>query len=138
MSRDLGVWIDREKAILVSLDEQGRSSVEVIESGIESRKKSGGGGRGIGGKSQTAADDRRREQQRRFCKQVLDRLAEGERIQLYGPGETRKDLDRMMRERQELARRLVGSSKADSMTTPQLVAMVRDAFGAAARRQSRR
>lgn len=138
MTKRLGVWIDREKAYLVGLDDAAAPSVTCIESKVESRKKPRGGQRGVGGEEQGHGDHRRQAQLNHFYEQVLERMKGVEQIRLFGPGSTRMHLETLMMERHDLAEHLDGTETADSMTEPQLVALVREAFGVTPRRRSQR
>jgi len=135
MRKFVGVWIDHEKACLVALDEQGSPSATHLESGVEARIKPHGGKRGIGGTPQNQIDGRRREHLHRYYQQVMNSLGSCEQVRLFGPGLARKELQSVMMEHHDLAQRLVGSEKVDSMTTSQFVALVQNAFELTPRRR---
>ena len=80
MRKNLGVWIDHEKAYLVTLDEEDTPSVACIESGVDPRTKPRGGPRGVGGVPQGKIDRARHEQLRRFYEQVAGSLGDAEQI----------------------------------------------------------
>jgi hypothetical protein len=139
-----GVWVDHRKAILVKLDGD-EATTETVRSEVGPRVRRAGGtagatatamGRGraggrTGGPQQAVAEDRldRKHEQSlaRYYRKLADRLDDAEAIFVFGPGEAPGELARSLEAK--LGSRMVGVEAADKMTTPRIVAHVREIFG---------
>jgi hypothetical protein len=127
-----GLWIDHRKAIIATLSEKGETTRE-IPSNVEKQP-----GR-FGGKRSTAsfesnlvqADDT---QQRRFTKhlggfydEVLSCIRDARSVLIFGPGEAKGELKKIM-EQNNLHDRVVVMEAADKMTDRQIAARARHYF----------
>ena len=127
-----GLWIDREKAVIVMATDQGHE-IKVIVSNVDKQL-----GRSEGVRSTTSyepqlvpADDRRerrlRGQLNIYYDSVLACIQGAEEVLLFGPGEAKGELKkRIMRTRHGV--RVVGVEPADKMTERQVSAKVRHYF----------
>jgi hypothetical protein len=132
MKTTAGLWIDHRKAIIVTLSEKGETTREIL-SNVEKQP-----GR-FGGKRSTAsfesdlvqADDTR---QRRFTKhlggfynEVLECIRDAQSVLIFGPGEAKGELKKIM-EQNNLLDRVVVMESADKMTDRQITARARNYF----------
>jgi hypothetical protein len=133
MKTIVGLWIDHRKAIVVTLSDKGDQQTREILSDAEKQ-----GGR-INGKRSTAsfesqqmrADDK---QQRGFTKhlkvfyeEVLSCIRDAESVLIFGPGEAKGELKKLM-EQNNLQERVAVLESADKMTDRQIAAKARDYF----------
>lgn len=129
MDRNVGVWIDHDKALIVQL--QGSKEVRMqLASEVERHTRQHGGGRPATpfGVSETRADRRRENQIKAWCREVMEAVADADRIYLLGPGEAKRDLLREMEKSRSMAGKIVGCDSADHMTENQVAAQVREYF----------
>ncbi len=134
MKKLVGLWIDHEKAVLVTLDGDGEK-ITTIESGAESHYRLSGGSRSAtpyGPEeivSEKAPEERRKHEFHRYYQCVMRSLQGAERIYILGPGEAPKELEKEIRRVKQLAPKLGVVRKADKMTERQIAAEVRKHFG---------
>lgn len=121
-----GVWLDRRRACLVVLHGS-EETVATLDSGVEERTRSGGRPPPEPGKEKRTRN-RRRQQLARYFAQLIRALRDADAIYLLGPGETKRGLEQELRQRPELAQRLLAVETAGSMTSRQLVDRVRRAY----------
>lgn len=131
MKKQVGMWIDRPKAVIVALSDQ-KIDHGVIESNVEKRVRySGGTGSGTRGSRAGAKEDTRERrfehQLGRYYDEVLGRVRDAEAILIFGPGEAKRELQ-MALQRRGLGGRIVGFETVDKMTERQIEAKVRQAF----------
>jgi hypothetical protein len=128
-----GLWIDHRKAIVVTLSDTGEQQTREIMSDVEKQPGRINGKRSIGAfeSQQMQADDK---QQRGFTKHlktfyedVLASIRGSESVLIFGPGEAKGELRKLM-EQNNLHDRVVVLESADKMTDRQIAARVRDHF----------
>ena len=123
-----GIWIDNAGAILVRFNGEGEPEVSRIESHVDPRAKTTGGafnekGR-VGGASHSKPRNKRENQFARYFDEVWEAIREADRIAIFGPGTARKWLEARIRE-ENIHPEIVRAETLDSVTDPQLVALVR-------------
>ena len=139
MKREVGLWIDHRKAVIVIVTDEGEE-IHLIKSDVE--KDVRGSGRGSGGsrgsRSKTLygpqdvlSEDN---QERRFAShlsryydRVISCIRDAESILIFGPGEAKGELKKRL-ESKELHGRIVGIETVDKMTERQIAAKVRQYF----------
>lgn len=135
MSRDVGVWLDHRKAVVVNLKGDA-ATTRVIASAVEKHAERGGDSplQGKYEARQVPADDKR---QRAFTAELNDyydavvaALRNCDRLLLFGPGEAKLELKKRL-ERAKRGGHIVSLETEDKMTDPQIEAKVRAHFGAA-------
>jgi stalled ribosome rescue protein Dom34 len=131
MKMQVGMWIDRRKAVIVAVsdDELARN---VVESNVDKRVRySGGTGSGSrGSRAGTGEDTRERRfegQLGKYYDEVVAQVRDAEGILIFGPGEAKRELKAVL-ERDGLGARIVGVETVDKMTNRQIEAKVRLAF----------
>ncbi len=125
MKRDVGLWIDHRKAVIVTVSDDG-DGTEVIESGMEKHVRFAGGS-----DVDESADDMRGRRfashLARYYDRVIESIGDAGSILILGPGEAKGELQKRLQDT-ELAGRVVGVEPVDKMTDRQIAARVRQQF----------
>lgn len=136
MNRQVGMWLDHRKAVIVSLGE-GRENLEIMESNMEKHIRPAGGSRS---KSPYGPQDVMKEDSRerkyllhlsRWYDTVAKKLEHAGELLIFGPGEAKLEFKKHI-EGSPLAQRVIGIETVDKMTDPQIAAKVRKHFTPAA------
>jgi hypothetical protein len=132
MKKEVGLWIDHRKAVIVVTTDKGEE-IKLIVSKVEKQLRRSGGSplKGPHEASQVPADDSR---ERAFTGHlniyydaVIASIRDAEAILILGPGEAKVELKKRL-ESEELGGRIVGIETVDKMTDRQIVAKVRQRF----------
>lgn len=124
MSYKVGVWIDHEKAVIVSASEAGVTTM-TLESEVEAHPRYSGQQDGGGEKKY---EERHRQSLVRYYDEVIGRLGQPEALLVFGPGQAKLELnDRLSRSNPPLAR-AVQIETADKLRDAQIVAKVKEHF----------
>ena len=132
MERNVGIWIDHERAFVVEL--RGKEEVRShLASDVERHTRHHGGGRakpfrGFFAPSEASADRRRSNQIKSWCREVMESVAQADRIYIIGPGEAKTELLHEMDKSKALSGKVVGVENADQMTENQVAAKVREFY----------
>lgn len=129
----VGIWIDRQKAYLVTLDKDGQH-ISRIDSEVEGKFRPGGkiasastsSPRQIS--SDRKADERRRHQLHRYYQQIIKQLKNADSIFIFGPGQAKEELEKELESSQPLSAKVAVVETADQMTEKQMAARVREFF----------
>ena len=125
MKKQVGLWIDHKKAVLVFLTD-GQEEVKTIESNMEKHVRFSGSSAEEG-----SADDMRDRQYAghldKFYDDVITHIHDAEAILLMGPGEAKGEFRKLL-ESKELGGRVVAVETVDKMTDGQIAAQVRHTF----------
>jgi stalled ribosome rescue protein Dom34 len=123
MKREVGMWIDHRKAVIVSVTDKGEET-SLIRSNMEKHVR-------FSGSPEISAED---QQDRRFTEHlskyydgVISNIRDAESILILGPGEAKEELKERL-ERNNLGGRIVGIETVDKMTDRQIAAKVRERF----------
>ena len=133
MKKYMGVWIDREKAFLVSIMGD-KENTTFVESNVESRVRHSGGSRSrtpYGPQdvsSERKRDERHRHHLRDYYQRIISVLEDAHKIMIFGPGEAKTELGKEIKKSKQLSQRIVSFEPADKMTEKQIAAKVRNAF----------
>ncbi|HSN47222.1 MAG TPA: hypothetical protein VLR29_00535 [Flavobacterium sp.] len=135
MEKQVGIWIDSKKAIIVTLDGQKEEKITEIDSEVENsvyHNKEGNKGTFSGdhhSDSETKFDNRKKEQIDYFIKSVLFYVKGSDYLYLFGPGETKIKMEQKIRDDKSLEKiNLKAVETADSMTLNEIVAQVKDFY----------
>ena len=129
MEKQIGVWIDHEKAFIVSLVD-GKTTITYVSSDVPGHVRLAGGSRSSTAYGPQAISPERRIENRyrtqlhKYYKRVIHQIDEADQIFIFGPGEARVELKKMMRKSKERFAKITGTERADKMTEPQIVAKV--------------
>ena len=130
MKKQTGIWLDHEKAIIITLHRNGYI-LNTIESDIVTRERTIGETRKYGrfgdqSLYQEKHKERRiKEQTSDFFKNLLSEIKNVDELVLFGPANMKKELEKHILKDTTLASKLKAVVSADSMTDNQMVAWVK-------------
>lgn len=133
MKKQIGLWIDHERAFIVSLV-AGREEITIITSDVESHIKSVGGSRTASpyGPQDVATEkklERKRKQHlHKFYQKIIPALKDAQQIFIFGPGVAKAELEKECDKNKEMIGKIVHIQSADKMTEAQIVAKVKNFF----------
>lgn len=135
MEKQVGIWIDSKKAIIVTLDGQKEEKITEIDSEVENNvyhNKEGNKGTFSGSHhsdSETKFDNRKKEQIDYFLKSVMLYVKGSDYLYLFGPGEIKIKLEQRIHDDKTLGKiNLKAVETSDSMTLNEIVAQVKDFY----------
>ncbi|HVO76391.1 MAG TPA: hypothetical protein VMT60_00265 [Candidatus Bathyarchaeia archaeon] len=135
MKRLVGLWVDHDKAVCVTLDGESYTT-ETIESGVEGHFRLSGGWRTrspYGPQaivSEQRPDERRRHQLHSYYRKLVAALRGADAIYIIGPGEAPHELQKEIAKLKGMASKVAAVERADKMTTRQIAARVKRFFKA--------
>ena len=127
MKKTVGLWIDHQKAVIVSVT-GAEEEIKLIHSDIEEQRIEEQGRQN--GRSIPSDDIRLRvltEHLNNYYETVISCIRNAKSILLFGPGEAKGELKKRL-EKDNLGDRIVGVETTDKMTEPQIVAKVKEHF----------
>lgn len=133
MKKNVGVWLDTEKAYVITL-ENGKSQIEKIESDVETRIRFKGETKAysrMGNHFINPAKKithRRRHQFKQFFENISSRISDAEEIYLFGPAETKVHLAKHINKHTDLNDKIRKIESEDIITENQMVAKVKEVF----------
>lgn len=121
MKREVGLWIDRSKAVIVTIAHEGEG-IRGLESNLERHVRFSGVSSEDGwmgnlqdGKLSTCLTS--------YYDDVIACILDADSIQIYGPGEAKLQLEKRLRNA-ELGERIVRTETVEKMTERQIEAKV--------------
>jgi len=127
MKREIGLWIDHRKAVIVIVTDKGEET-KIIESNMEKHVRFSGGS-SEPGQAEDVRDRQFNNHLNIYYDDVIAFIGDAKSILIFGPGEAKGELKKRI-EREELKERIVNIETADKMTDHQIMARVRDHFHA--------
>jgi hypothetical protein len=125
MKRQVGVWINHRKAVIVSISAEGEET-KLITSKLERPARPPGSAHSKAGYQPEDQRDRQVVGHlNRYYDEVISFIREAESILILGPGEAKEELQKRI-ESKKLHGRIVGIETVDKMTDAQIVARVRE------------
>ena len=130
MEKYAGIWVDHEKAFLVTIMD-GKETFSSMASGVEGHIRLSGGSRSrtpYGPQdvaSEKTIDERRKHGLHGYYQEIMRAIGDAKKILIFGPGEAKIELEKEMRKSKALSAKIVGVEPADKMTEKQIVAKVR-------------
>lgn len=124
MKKEVGLWIDHRKAVMVIITPEGEETREIV-SNLEKHVRYAGGSHADG--SQSAEDTRDRgftNDLGGYYDDVIACIRDAESIRIFGPGEAKGELGKRL-ESKGLGGHIVGIETVDKMTDRQIAAKVR-------------
>lgn len=128
-----GVWLDKKKALIVKL-ENGKENFTTIKSNVEDYRISGGSGTKFKGGPQDVVQDskyleREKHQLKNYFKELASKLYDADEIALFGPAGTNEKFNKELKKKyKNIGVKVKEVKKADSMTSNQVVALVKKYF----------
>lgn len=131
--KNIGIWMDKEKAYIITIKEEGEDVV-TIPSNIETFRIHGGSGTRLKGGPQDVVQDskyleREKHQFKAYFKELVSYVKDVDKLAIFGPAEAGEKFKKELElNYEDIAAKLEGVFKADSMTENQTKALVRDYF----------
>ena len=125
MNKDIGLWIDHRKAVIVIVSDGGEQ-VKEITSHMQKHVRFSDSG-----SEDSSSEDVRDRQFENYLNvyydQVIAVIRDGDTIQIFGPGEAKGELENRL-ESEGLKGHILAIEAADKMTDRQIAAKVRRRF----------
>ena len=131
--KKIGIWIDKEKAHIVTV-KSNKDTMKTIHSEVENYHVKGGSrSKTPWGPHQVVKDstymEREKHQLKKYFNEIASAIADADSIVIYGPAETNLKLEKELKENyKDIAKKVLKVEKADSMTTNQVKALIRDFY----------
>ena len=125
MKRQVGLWIDHRKAVIVIVTDEGEET-RLIESNMEKHVRFASGS-SEDGSAESTRDRQFASHLDGYYDKVIASIRDAESILIFGPGEAKGELKERL-ERNNLGGRIVGIETVDKMTDRQIAAKVRQHF----------
>ena len=132
MKKEVGLWIDHRKTIIVSVTDKGEET-STIKSDMEQHVRYSGAAQEDSAEDQR--DTRFTGHLNQYYDHVVSCIRDAESILIFGPGEAKVELEKRL-ERESLSGRIVGIETVDKMTDRQIAARVRQRFPERSRERS--
>ena len=132
MEKQIGLWIDHKKAVIVILEDD-KEEVKQIQSDMEKHVRFRGGARAKNAyspnffKAETQLDRRFNEHLNKYYSQIISQVGSAEALFVFGSGEAKHEFEKRL---QSGKRRIpkIHVESADKMTDRQVAAKVRKYF----------
>ena len=134
--KKIGIWIDKEKAHVVSL-ENNKENFLTVKSEVENYHPVGGSG-SKGSKNRWGPQDvvqdskfleREKHQLKNFFKKIAKTISDADEIVIFGPSDTNLKLKQeLTMHYKQISNKIKAVKKADSMTNNQVKALIRDFY----------
>ncbi|NNF02584.1 MAG: hypothetical protein HKN22_07850 [Bacteroidia bacterium] len=131
--KQIGIWIDKKEAKIISI-EQGTESINTVASDVESYNPTGGSGTKLKGGPQDVVQDskfleRERHQLAEFFKKIVENIDNADSLVIFGPAQAGMKLnEELAKKYSQIHAKVKSVEKADSMTDNQVKAWVRDYY----------
>jgi len=131
MGKNVGVWLDKEKAYVISVN-GGKHQIEKIESNVESRVRYEGETKSysrVGGMVVNPSKKKTKREKHQLSQYMADlscKLTGVEKLLIFGPADAKKELKKTLIKRKD--KPAISLESADHMTENQMVARVKDYF----------
>ena len=127
MSKEVGVWIDHKKAVIVSIA-AGEVTTRTLTSDIGAHPHYSGSQEGGGEKKY---EQRHNQDLDRYYDDVIGQIGKPDALLLFGPGEAKLQLKERLRRSNVSSESIVAVETTDKLTDPQIVAKVKEHYGIA-------
>lgn len=135
MEKQVGIWIDSKKAIIVTLDGKKEERITEIDSEVENtvyHNKEGNKGTFSGSHhsdSETKFDNRKKEELNYYLKSVMSNIKGSDYLYIFGPGKTKTNLEQKIRDEKWLGKtNLKAVETSANITINEIVAKVKDFY----------
>ena len=126
MKKQIGLWIDHRKAIIVILTEAGEE-MKKIASNMEKHTRFTNGNGSEEGSSEDVRDRQFGNHLNNYYDQVIAEIRGAESIQIFGPGEAKGELEKRL-EHEGIKTNVLAVETVDKMSDRQISAKVREHF----------
>ena len=135
MEKKVGIWINTQKAIIVTLFGENGEKITEIDSDIETRmyhNKEGNKGSFSGiyhNNLETKFDNRKKDQIKNYLDDVIENIKGADYLYIFGPAEAKLKLEQKLHDEKSLGKtNLKAVETSDSMTLNQVVAQVKEFY----------
>ena len=134
MKKNIGVWLDYQKAFIVTLAD-GQEIVQKLDSKIETRVRFDGekssytrfGTQNVD--TDKKNDERRKKQINDYCDKIIKKITDASDIYILGPAEAKVKLEKEIKKKKDLSPHLSNVEPTQSkLTERQIIAKVKDYF----------
>ena len=122
MKRQVGLWIDHRKAVIVDIRD-GEEELRKITSNMGKHDSS----TGDDGSGEDVRDRKFGNQLKSFYDEVIAYIRDADSIQIFGPGEAKGELEKRIKQ-EGLKAQILPIETVDKMTDRQISAKVRERF----------
>ena len=126
MKKQIGLWIDHRKAIIVIITEAGEE-MKKIASNMEKHTRFTNGNGSEEGSSEDVRDRQFGNHLNNYYDQVIAEIRGAESIQIFGPGEAKGELEKRL-EHEGIKANALAVETVDKMSDHQISAKVREHF----------
>jgi hypothetical protein len=124
MKKEIGLWIDHRKTVIVTVTDKGEET-SMIDSDMEKHVRYSGAAQEDSAEDQR--DARFTGHLNKYYDHVISCIRDAESILIFGPGEAKVEIQKRL-ENEALGGRVVGIETVDKMTDRQIAARVRQHF----------
>ena len=124
MKREVGLWIDHRKTVVVTLSGKTEEIIQ-IPSGLDKHVRYSGEAEEISGEDQR--DRRFSDHLSKYYDEVISHVRDAESILILGPGEAKGEFVKRL-QREDLGARIVDIETVDKMTDREIAVRVRQQF----------
>ena len=142
MKTFIGIWVDRKKAVIVTIkrpeqkyEEDGKFTINQVRSDVERKVRLAGGSRTRNtpwGPQEVAVDSkieaRQKQQLKKFYQRIIEIIKDADKIMIMGPGEAKLELKKEVEKAKTRIPEIVGVYTSDKMTDNQIAAKVKSYF----------
>lgn len=135
MKKEIGIWLNTDKAVLISLKDGQREQVVTLESEIKSRIRFPGESKpfsrlgNILAETSSRLTNRRKQQLHQYFNKIIHSLDdETKELYLFGPSNAKIQLEKELRKNAVFSHKPVIIEPADKMTERQMIARVKSHF----------
>jgi hypothetical protein len=122
MKREVGLWIDYNKAVIVTIVHQG-DGVRFLESNLE-KHVSFFRDSFRDGSAEDMYSNRFTDHFSRYYDDIIAQIQDADSIQIFGPDQAKLELEKRLKKNEELNRQIVCIETVDKMTDRQIEAKV--------------
>jgi len=133
MDKNIGIWIDHEKAAIVSIT-NGLTTISHLKAKTENNNHTLHGASSVthfGHQEVTPErkiERRHKEHLHHYYQNIIHQIKDGKKIFILGPGEAKIELEKEMKKLNGLAAKIMAIESADRMTDHQIAARVKNFF----------
>jgi hypothetical protein len=128
MKKNIGLWIDHRKAVIVIVTDEGEE-LKKITSNMEKHVRFTGGTASEDGSTEDVRDRQFGNHLNNYYDEVITVIRSADSIQIFGPGEAKGELEKRL-EHEGLKAHILSIETMDKMTDRQISAKVRERFSA--------
>lgn len=119
--QNAGVWIDNQKAIIITNTSENENGDFTIQEKIKGSENQGGG-------SEHSMNNAKQSGSLKYFKSVSSRLLNYDEILIFGPGKSQEQFQNHLQGDAQFNSKKITIDSAEQLTDPQMIAKVREFF----------